>query len=102
MIYNKYVTLEKIQQFDEGINQDKELLQLIKQHPILREVCRAGLFLAEELEKDNCPEEFVLKIQEMAGKLSYKKDPWSVSAELLERYRKNELIIENYTPNVLN
>lgn len=70
--------------------------------PILKEVCLAGLWLTEELEKLKCPELILVRIQWTAGKLSYGRDPWDVHQEILKGYIDNTLIFEADNTSELN
>lgn len=94
-MYNKYVSFEEISVIDNYLDKDPYMLSEYKNNPIIREVCRAGLFLCSKLEELNCPENLIVRIQWTAGKLSYNKDPWEVHNDILEKYKNNTLIIEN-------
>ena len=93
-MYNKYVTEEKIAQYDKNIDEDTYLPSSLKKNPNIREVCRAGLYLYEELEKLNCPDSLITRIQWTAGKLSFNKDPWEIHSSMIEEYKNNSLVLE--------
>jgi|LakMenEpi03Aug12_release.lakeMendotaPanAssembly.Ray.scaffolds.fasta_scaffold3019761_1 hypothetical protein len=94
-MYNKYVTAEKIAQYDKNIDEDAYIPSSLKKNSNVREVCRAGLYLHEELEKLNCPDYLITRIQWTAGKLSFKDDPWEVHSSLIEQFKNNSLVIED-------
>lgn len=93
-MYNKLVSLNKIEKYDENINNDSLIPQSYKENPTIREVCRAGLWLAEELEKLGCHNILICRIQWTAGKLSFGRNIWEVHEEILEKYKNNTLIFE--------
>ncbi len=92
---HKYLTSDQLIAFDQLIDQDKNIPSFCKQNEVIREVCRCGLWLAQELEKLNCPETLIVRIQWTAGKLSFGKDPWTVHKKILADYQNNSLIFEN-------
>jgi hypothetical protein len=94
-MYNKYVTAEQIKQYDSNIDNDSQIPSSLKKNPTIREVCRAGLYLYEQLMQLHCPESLIVRIQWTAGKLSLHKDPWEVHAFILESYKNNSLLIED-------
>lgn len=60
--------------------------------PIIIEVCYAGLWLAEELQKLHCPEDIIGKIIYTAGGLCFgQKDPWLIHDNILQSYINNTL-----------
>jgi len=93
-MYNKYVTFEQVNAYDVSIDNDPYIDQIIKNNKIIREVCRAGIYLYESLLDLDCPPLIILKIQWLAGKLSYNKDPWEVHFSMIENYKNNSLILE--------
>ena len=93
-MYNKYVSIEKIREYDENIDNDSNLPQVIKNDPIIREVCRAGLYLAERLEELKCPEELIVRIQHAAGGLSFGRNIWETHQKVLESYKNDEMEFE--------
>lgn len=89
-----FVTNEDIARWSDQIDSESEL-QVLAQFPLIREVCYAGLWLVEELRKLQCPEEYIVRIQYTAGRVSYGHEPWTVHQEFLERYRLGELEFED-------
>ena len=94
-MYNKYVSIEKIREYDENIDNDSNLPQVIKNDPIIREVCRAGLYLAEQLDKLECPDDLIVRIQHAAGGLSFGRDIWETHQAVLKSYINNEIQLES-------
>lgn len=94
MMYNKYVSLNKILEYDFSINSDPLMSSDHKNSFDIREVCRAGLYLLEQLKKINCHPFLLNKIKWTAGFLSYKKDPWEIHNLVLEQYKNNTLVLE--------
>lgn len=62
--------------------------------PLVKEVCFAGMWLCEELEKMGCASDKIIRIQFTAGEWSFGRDPWEAHQEALNAYRNNELIFE--------
>lgn len=89
-----FVTGENLARWSENLDSDPNLPQDLIQSPIVREVCYAGLFLIEELEKLQCPESIIIRIQFTAGKLSFGRDAWDVHLKLLDDYKNNQLVFE--------
>ena len=63
-----------------------------KQKEIVYEVIYAGVYLALELRKLNCPEELIFRTQFTAGEMSAEKNTWDVSQEIIEAFKKGEII----------
>lgn len=95
MMEHKYLTADQLNKFDQLIDQDQNIPSFCKQNEVIREVCRCGLWLANELEKLNCPESLITRIQWTAGKLSFGKDPWKIHQAILADYQSDSLIFEN-------
>jgi hypothetical protein len=93
-MYNKYVSIEKIREYDENIDNDSNIPQAIKNDPIIREVCRAGLYLADQLDALDCPDDLIVRIQYTAGKLSFGRDIWETHQSVLQSYINNDIQVE--------
>lgn len=93
-MYNKYIDLDKIKEYDKNIDNDKSIPIEYKNNQVIREVCRAGLYLSEELKKINCPDDVIVKLQFHAGKLSFGRDIWEIHQTILMDYKNNSLIFE--------
>lgn len=89
-----YITDDDIARWSSNIDDDPNIPKPILQFPLLREVCYAGLWLAESLDELDCPEDLIVRIQFTAGRLSFGKDPWQVAVKMLELYKTNELVYE--------
>jgi hypothetical protein len=87
------VTHEDIVRWDEQIDQDPDM-GLMGTFAIIREVCYAGAWMAEELERLQCPDELIARMQYTGGSMSFGKDPWQIFASLLQQYNNNELEFE--------
>lgn len=94
-----FITNEDIARWSKNLEEDESLSKELINSPIIREVCYAGLWLSEELEKLNCPNSIIVRIQYSAGKVSFSRDPWQVHQGFLEKYKNNELIFENDDEN---
>jgi hypothetical protein len=94
MLRPNFVTEDDILRWDNIINNDPIMPESLAASPTIREVCYAGLWLWDELAKLNCPDSIIVRIQDTAGRLSFGRDTWEVSAKLLESYKNNELVFE--------
>jgi len=94
MLRPNYITEDDILRWDIIINNDPFMPESLAASPTIREVCYAGLWLWDELEKLECPEFVIVQIQEAAGRLSFGRNTWDVSAKMLENYKNNELVFE--------
>ena len=90
----EFVTEEDIERWQNDLDNDDQLPKTLLASSIIKEVCFAGLWLVEELEKLNCPDDILIRIQWTHGQLSYGRDTWKTAQTLLEGYRKGELIFE--------
>jgi hypothetical protein len=96
-----FITNELINHYQDVIQQDLTFPKELFDIPLIMEVCYAGIWFAEELEKFLCPEELIIRLQFHAGKLSFGRDPWEVHQKLLEDY-KNDTLEYEAEPSVLN
>lgn len=94
MLRPNFVTEEDILRWDNIIDNDPLMPKSLASSPTIREVCYAGLWLYDELESLSCPDSIIFRIQDAAGRLSFGRDTWEVSAKLLESYKNDELIFE--------
>lgn len=102
MKYNSLVTLEEIAKYDQLIDNDPLIPANYKMVAVIREVCRAGLWLSEQLTKSGCPGILITRIQWTAGRLSYGRDIWEVHKDILQKYQNNELIFEEDPDEIKN
>jgi hypothetical protein len=96
------VTEKDIAEWSDNIDNDEQIPKYLLKEPLIREVCFAGLWMCEELEKLGCPEYLIVRIQEAAGRLSFGRDPWEVSKTLLDTYKANELNFEQDPSGITN
>lgn len=90
----EFITNEDITRWSDNIDNDPNISVGLAQSALIREVCYAGLWLCEQLEELNCPEELILRIQYTAGKLSFGRDAWEVHIKMLEDYKSDTLEYE--------
>lgn len=57
--------------------------------PSMVEVIYAGQWFAEEMIKLGVPEEKIVELAYIGGRLSLGRDPWVAHQELLDSYKKN-------------
>jgi hypothetical protein len=97
------LTSDQIKLYDDIIDNDTAIADEYKNDPTVREVIRAGLYLAHQLDNMKCPHETILRIQYTAGQMSFGNDPWQVVSELLESYTNGTLEFEpSDDPNKIN
>lgn len=89
------ITSQDLERFSNSIDQDPFISLEIKNSPLLREVCYAGLYLAEELEKLNCPSHLIVAIQYSAGQNSFGNDIWETHLYFLKEYKLGNLEFED-------
>jgi|WetSurMetagenome_2_1015567.scaffolds.fasta_scaffold1036351_2 hypothetical protein len=102
MLRPNFVTEEDILRWDNMINNDPLMPVSLASSPTIREVCYAGLWLCDELEKLLCPDDIIVRLQHTAGRLSFGRNTWEVSSKLLEDYKNNNLTFENDPDAVQN
>jgi hypothetical protein len=87
------VTQEDIARWDENLSTDPNIPKVFVNNPVTKEVGRAGLYLAEELDKRNCPDALITSIQFTCGRMSFGRDPWDMATLLLKAYDEGTLEI---------
>jgi hypothetical protein len=92
---HKFLTDEQLKQYDKLIDEDPYLSKDLSDNPIIREVCRAGIWLCNELDKIGCTIELRNRIQWTAGELSFGRDAWDVHQSLLDDYINGKLVFES-------
>lgn len=90
----EFVLQEDLSRWDERIDSDPNLPPSLAANPIIREVCYAGQWLAEELEKLQCPDHLIVRIQHAAGGLSFGRDIWETHQMILTSYKNDEMEFE--------
>ena len=88
-----FIKEEDIVIWSDSLDNDPKLKN-VQGIPALREVCYAGLYLAEELEQLSCPKDLIVRIQYTAGVMSFGRDAWEVAVMLLDKFKKEELEFE--------
>lgn len=91
----EFITDDDIARWSENIDNDDNLPKELLSSLVIREVCYAGLWLGEELEKADCPESVITQIQYTAGKISFGRDIWEVHQNILEQYVAGSLVFED-------
>lgn len=94
MLRPDFISEEDILRWSENIDNDPDFPESLASSPTIREVCYAGLWLSEQLDQLGCPDFVIVRIQDAAGRLSFGRNPWEVSQEILEKYETNQLIFE--------
>lgn len=97
-----FVSEEDILRWSNNIDNDPHFPQSLKQIEAVREVCYAGLWLTEKLDLLGCPSSIIVRLQFTAGQLSFGRDTWEVSQELIRKYQDNELEFEEDPEATLN
>jgi hypothetical protein len=97
-----FVSEEDILRWSSNIDNDPSFPKSLAASQTIREVCYAGLWLAEQLDQLACPDFVIVRIQDAAGRLSFGRNPWEVSQELLEKYENNQLVFEEDPDAVQN
>lgn len=93
-LQHPHLTQQQLQQYDLNIDNDPHLTEETKSNPTMRELCRAGLYLVDQLKTLQCPDAYIMRIQYTAGAASFGRDVWEVHKEFVRRYRDNELEFE--------
>lgn len=91
----EFVSNEDIARWSNIVDKDDSLSQVLKDSTIIREVCYAGLWLAEELSKLSCEDDLITRIQWTAGKLSFGRDTWKVHQNILQEFKDNKLVYDD-------
>lgn len=88
------VTNEDILRWSEIIDSDPNMPAVCRENAVIREVCYAGQWLREKLEKLKCDEVMITRITYTAGYLSHGRDIWKIHQRLLEDYINDDLEYE--------
>lgn len=97
-----FIKEEDIKRWSDSIDNDPNIPKDISNFTVIKEVCIAGLWMSEELQKLNCPESLIVRIQYTAGKISFGKDPWDVHQQILNNFINNKLDFEEAPDEKLN
>lgn len=97
-----FITNDDICRWSNSIDSDQTLPKELVKSPIVREVCYAGFWLAEQLMDLKCPDPLIFRIQWTAGKLSFGRDAWDVHIQIMNDYKNNKLVFEKDDHEALN
>lgn len=97
-----YVKDEDIARWSKNIESDPNIPPFILQSPVMREVCYAGLYLAEQLDELSCEDSLIAQIQFTAGRMCFGRDPWLVSDYMIKEYKAGNLQFEEEPNSDLN
>lgn len=90
----EFITAEDIQKWADNIDNDPRMKQFPSwtlKSESFREMCYAGLWLAETLDSLGVDVELIRRIQFTAGRMCFGRDPWDVSRFILKAYEDGEL-----------
>ena len=89
-----YLTNIQLATYDLNIDNDPQLSNDIKKDPTMREVCRCGLWMIDQLKALQCPDPYIVRIQYTAGAASFGRDPWEVHREFVRLWKEGGLEFE--------
>lgn len=91
-MYNRFISQQQLFEIDTCLDSDPLLDPALVKNPIIREVCRAGQWMAGQLTQAGCDEEMIGRLVYTAGSLCYgRSDPWEVHQELLVKFAAGAL-----------
>jgi hypothetical protein len=100
-----FITDEDIDRWSDSIDDDP-LLDELKDIPLLREVLYAGLWMAEKLKMLDVSDEEIIQLNYyFGGKAFGHEDCWVLAQEVLEEYKRGEIVLEkepSIDPSLLN
>ena|ERR1700722_9382202 len=86
---------DDIIRYDQIIDNDPMLPSSLASNPVIREICYAGQYLSEQLNKLNCQEHIIGQIMYCAGQMSFgNNDPWKVHQDILDQFVDGSLEFE--------
>lgn len=87
-----FVVDEDVERWSENIDNDPNMPKVYADNLIMREIMYAGMWLAEQLEKEGCNKILIAQLQYTAGALCFgNPDVWQVMQDMLDAYKNNEL-----------
>ncbi len=95
-----YVSDLDIKKWSSELYNNKNIPSHLLKNKQLFETCLAGMWIAENLAKDLCPDSVIIRIQFTAAKLSVNNDPWVIHKMILDKYHSSDLIFED-DPNTI-
>lgn len=82
-----FISKEDIARWSKNIESDPNMPKEAIEIDIIREVCYAGLWLAESLDKLGCPREEITHLQFNAGRYAFGRDVWVAHQDFLEYWK---------------
>lgn len=88
----EFITKEDVKKWADNIDNDPKMKQFggSLKNEGFREMCYAGLWLAETLDGLGAQREFIQRMQFTAGRMCLGRDPWDVSQFILKAYKNGE------------
>jgi hypothetical protein len=86
-----FISQQDLLRWNQQFIQEKIASDILQQ-PILVELMYAGLWLVEQLQHHQCPDELIIRIQYTAGAASFGRDPWEIHQYYLNAYLDNDLV----------
>jgi hypothetical protein len=94
-----FVTREDLNRWNKNIDEDPYLDPKLAEDATIREICLAGHWLLEELDKLGCSDSIEVTLQYLGGKLSFGRDPWIAHEFILNSFKNNLIVFENIIYN---
>jgi|ERR1700723_1777779 len=88
------ITNEQILRWSNNLDNDPNMQSEWLEDAIMREVCYAGQWLQEELQKLGCDEVMIVRIMYTAANLSFGRDMWEIHQRMLADYINGDLEFE--------
>lgn len=89
----EFITTEQVTAWDLNIQNDSMIPDYLKNEPIILEVMRSGLWVAEELDKLGCDRAMITQLQFTHGQLCFGRDPWEQASLIVNDYAAGNLTI---------
>jgi hypothetical protein len=90
-----HITEEQYNQWLAAVEADPLIPANIKTDADALEVCIAGHWLKQELDKLKCPADLQLRIFFTYGQLAYEGDPWKMAQLISQEYASGSLVFED-------
>lgn len=90
----KFISDKEIAELDHQIDNDKFIQPDLRDHPAVRELFRAGLWLMWELDKLECAPALAFQFQYTHAYNSFNSEPWAEAELLLKAYMNNTYTIQ--------
>jgi hypothetical protein len=87
-----HITQEQYDQWNAKVEADPLIPPIFKTNPDAREVCIAGYWLQELLDKQLCPHEIKFRIFFSYGEMAYEEDPWKLVEQISKEYANGTLV----------